>query len=338
MHDVISIGSTTRDSFWKTNFELVDWSKVPSGKALAIPLGEKFGTEEVYFSLGGNAANASITFARQGLKPAVFTRLGGDAAGEETEKIFRRERVNTQLIETAPKELTSTSVIFLQGGERSIVTYHGAINGFSLKGVDASRLGAKWWYVSLPGDSYKLFHILLDYALKRHIQVALNPSYKHLEGTGRKMLLSHLAKIDFLVLNDDEASALTGLPFEGGERLMKRLGEMTRGVVAVTRGPKGVMVFDGRLTYQAGVFEEKKVVDRTGAGDAFGSGFVSGLMKNGERCERGKCLPNNIEYAIRLASANATSVVEKIGATEGILSSDEFERSRRWAKLKITKN
>ena len=56
------------------------------------------------------------------------------------------------------------------------------------------------------------------------------------------------------------------------------------------------------------MYEDVPVVDRTGAGDAFGSGFLS-------QWSQGK----NLQESIVFASANSTSVVTKIGAKEGIL-------------------
>ena len=85
------------------------------------------------------------------------------------------------------------------------------------------------------------------------------------------------------------------------------------------------------------MFKEKKLVDRTGAGDAFGSGFVAGLIRSGEECEKGDIDPENISYALRLATANAASVVEVIGASEGALSRKGFDDGRRWSRLKMTK-
>ena len=77
------------------------------------------------------------------------------------------------------------------------------------------------------------------------------------------------------------------------------------------------------------------MVDRTGAGDAFGSGFVAGLMRHKEECKKGLCSHLAVEYAIRLGSANATSMVESIGAKSGILTQKEFEKDHRWQKLSI---
>ena len=99
-----------------------------------------------------------------------------------------------------------------------------------------------------------------------------------------------------------------------------------KGIVVMTKGPQGVAVSDGKMIWQAGSFKEKKMVDRTGAGDAFGSGFVAGLIQ-----------ASRIEYAIRLGSANATSVVEYVGAKKGIVTKNDFEKSSRWKNFKINK-
>ena len=79
-------------------------------------------------------------------------------------------------------------------------------------------------------------------------------------------------------------------------------------VVIVSDGPNGVVASDGKTIVRAGMYEDVKVIDRTGAGDAFASGFLS-------QWAQGKSLKESILFA----SANSTSVVTKIGAKEGIL-------------------
>jgi ribokinase len=65
------------------------------------------------------------------------------------------------------------------------------------------------------------------------------------------------------------------------------------------------------------MYQKVKVADRTGAGDAFGSGFVAAIAKG-----------QSIGEALTLGSANATSVVQKIGAKAGILKTDRFRRMK----------
>ena len=95
----------------------------------------------------------------------------------------------------------------------------------------------------------------------------------------------------------------------------------------MTKGPKGVIVSNGKYIFQAGTFKERRYEDRTGAGDAFGSGFVAAWIRT-----------NKIEEAIRLGTANGTSIVEQLGAKNGILTKSEFLKDKRWKNLKITKS
>jgi len=334
MYDLVAIGSTTVDAFWKTDFKLISYPKTPSGKALAIPLGEKFGTEDVYYTLGGNAANASVTFAREGFSTALFTTIGKGARGQQVREWLLSEHVDSSHIEESSLP-TSESVILLQNGERSIITRHGAINEFHLDSADLDALKARWWYLSLPGESYKALDRLLKYAGENNINVALNPSWYHLAEKGHKDLMRHLASLSVLVLNRGEAAQVVGIPFEKKDKVFDKLDELVPGIVVVTGGREGVVVSDGSRRYRAGIFKESSVVDRTGAGDAFGSGFVAGLFHQKEKCNKGSINPKAVEYAIRLASANATSVVERIGSTAGIITAEEFEKDSRWKEFPI---
>lgn len=336
MYDIVAIGGATIDSFWQTNFKFVRDRKVPSGKALAIPFGEKYGVEKAVFTLGGNAANASVTFSRQGFRTALFTKIGRDAMGDEIKSYLKKEGIAEDVVEFSEDKLTAFSVLLLQGGERSILTHHGAINDFTLKDVELEKLKSRFWYVSLPGESYRELDRLLAYAAANKIGIAMNPSFKQLTGEGRLQLLRHLKAVDFLVVNDGEAASLLETPFNPRreKEIFDRLDDLVPGIVAVTRGPKGVMVSDNEHLYRAGVFEEKMIADRTGAGDAFGSGFLAGMVSQGWSGGK-KTNAGAIEYAIRLAAANATSVVEQIGATPGILTKGEFESNQRWKSFKI---
>jgi sugar/nucleoside kinase (ribokinase family) len=334
VRDVVTIGSTTRDAFFEVDFPLTRWPKAPSGRALVIPFGEKLNSEVAYFTVGGNAANASITFARQGLRTSIFTKIGKDVSAGELRRIWKKEKVMANLVETSDLP-TSYSVILLQRGERSIIRYHGAVNEFSLDDVSLGKLKSKWWYVSLPGESYKTFDRLLAYAKKNNIKVAINPGSGNLSGPGLRDLREHLKDITFLVVNEGEAATITGIPFKKEKEVFKKLDNFVPGIVAVTSGNKGVTVSDGNFIYKAGIFKNKKVVDRTGAGDAFGSGFVAGLIRKKEGFKGGECKSENVEYAIRLASANATSVVEKLGATEGIIKKRDFDSSTRFRGIQI---
>ncbi len=335
MFDIIAIGSATRDAFFEADLKIVPYSRTPSRRAYLLPTGEKLEVRNVYFTIGGNAANASVTFARQGFKTACVGKTGCDVSGEEIRRRLERGGVESRLMSCSPKLPTAYSVLLLEKGERTILGYHGASDSFSLSDLRLAKMRAKWWYMSLAGESDKMLLPLLEFARKNKIAVAFNPSGHHLRHKKEDVLRS-LKDISFLVLNDEEASLLTGVSWRNKAAVFKKLDKLMPGILAVTEGRKGVTVSDGRFVYKAGIFREKKLVDRTGAGDAFGSGFVAGLMRHGINLRNiSKVKPADICYAMRLASANATSTIEKIGATEGVLTKREFA-SPRWRNLRIT--
>ncbi len=335
MFDVVTIGKATRDAFFEGDFPLVLWPKVESGKAYIFPFGQKLEVKKVFFTVGGNAANASVTFARQGFKTACVARTGNDVSGEEIRRRLKEERVETKFMVSDEKLPTPYSVLLLEKGERTILNYLGASDSFSTNDLEMKKLKANWWYVSLPGSSDKMFRKIMEFAGKNRIAIAFNPSGYHIKHR-RGEILSLLKKLSFLILNEEEAAMLAGISFKNKKAVFDKLKRMINGILAVTDGKNGVVVSDGKFLYKAGTFKEKKLADRTGAGDAFGSGFVAGLMRRNIGSQNiSSAKPEDISYAIRLATANATSNVEKIGATEGILAKREFEENRRWNNLKI---
>lgn len=334
MFDVVTIGSITRDNFLESDYPLSQWPDAPSGKAICLPFGEKIGVKNVYLTIGGNSANASVTFARQGFKTACFGKVGDDLSGDELKKRLGGEGVR-HLFAVSKEKPTAYSVLLLRDGERTILSYHGASDTWQSSDIPWDQLKSRWWYLSLAGESDKFLKPLLAFAQENKIQVAFNPSGHHIAHK-QKEILSSLKGLSFLVLNTGEAADLVGISFKKEKEVFKKLDRLTPGIVAVTDGSNGVVVSDGTHLYKAGIFREKKIADRTGAGDSFGSGFVAGLMKSEKRKAKSeKFSKEDIMFAIRLASANATSVVERVGATEGILTKTEFETHSRWKRLKI---
>lgn len=98
-----------------------------------------------------------------------------------------------------------------------------------------------------------------------------------------------------------------GLGFDKEEEIFKAMDEIVDGIFIMTKGHDGVAVSDGKNIYSAGV-PDSPIVERTGAGDAFISGFVAEYSRS-----------SDIVKSIQLATANSSSVVTQYGAKAGIL-------------------
>lgn len=335
MFDVLTIGSVTYDNFLLAEAKIVKDDEVPSKKAYFLPLGQKLEVLKIIKTLGGNSANASVTFSRQGFKNACIGKIGGDIYGQEILKFLKKEKVNTSLIKLDPKLDTAYSTILLYDGERTILNYHGASHHLNFSDFKFNQMKSRWWYISLPGNSYKIFEKLIWVANKNNIAVAFNPSGYHLK-KDRVGILKNLPRISVLFLNEEEAAILSNISWKKEEEVFLKLDKLMPKILVITKGRKGAVVSDNKYIYRAGIFKEKKVLDRTGAGDAFGSGFISGFLSLGiDFYNIDKVKPEDILYATKLASANATSVVEKIGATTGILKIKEFKKNKRFKNLKV---
>ncbi len=312
-HDVVTIGTAVRDIVMPLE-----------GGVMRIGAGEKIVAGAPFISSGGGALNAAVTFAKLGFSPLAVFRTGDDEPAEAIMRDMERAGVSCA-VHRAKGEATGQSVVIVyESGERTAIAHRGACEALTLRDIPFGDITAKWAYIAPSRIEPSVIHKAVERLYYQGVAIAFNPSAFYLENHGAR-LKPILAYIKILIMNREEASILTGIPRTYEQELFKKLDAMISGIAIMTDGPRGVLVSDGARMYKAGIFPNKEVVDRTGAGDAFGSAFVSGMMLKGD-----------IPYAIRLASANATHAVESIGAQTGLLSLSTFERDKRWQKLEIT--
>ncbi len=341
MFDVITIGTATRDVFLTSSLfrilkdkEHLKKNGFLTGEAQCFALGGKIEIDKPILTTGGGATNAAMTFARQGFKTTALVKVGDDDAGKEIIKELSGEKVVSLAVKEKGNGTAYSTILLAPTGERTILVYRGASENLRREDIPFDKFKAKWAYVSPGKISLNAMSIIFDELFKKKILIAFNPS-KYFLGMGMEKIRPLLNKAKVVILNREEASYLTKVDFKSVVGIFKKFDEIVPGIVVMTDGPNGVMVSDGYNIYSAGVFKEKSIVDRTGSGDAFGSGFVAGLIHREEECKKGLCQIDNIDYAIRLGSANATSVVEHIGAKEGILKKSDFEKSKRWKNLPV---
>lgn len=325
MYDIITMGSATQDIYLSSDdLVLIKNDCFSTKKGLAVSLGSKMKMDQAFFTMGGTGANTAVTFARQGYQAGYLGKIGKDLMGEKIRQELSQSKVNLDLIIETNQFDTAFSVILSKPEiGRSILKRLGACHEIVQNDLDFSQLKANWFYLgSLSGNSWKIFRPIVDYAAENNIQIAANPVGQEQLTDGLDDLLSLLDKIDILFVNQEEASIITGKDYTDEQGIFAKLDEMVKGLVVMTKGPKGVIVSDGKNLYRAGI-PESDLVDRTGAGDAFGSGFTAGYMEK-----------ENIEYAIQLGTANATAVLQKFGAARGLLKKGDWGP---WEKVKVKK-
>lgn len=326
MYDIITFGSATRDINLKSKaFKAV---KDPSAKAgntdfingegICLSLGSKIEVNDIKYTSGGGGVNTAATFAKQGYKASFCGAIGADEAGLQIVKELKSLRIDTKLLQKRKEKSTNQSVIILTSGEdRTVLTYRGASELMDKSTIPWNKLKTKWIYLApLSGLLCDTFEDIVNFASENKIKVAVNPS-KYQLSLPIDQLKRIFQKIDILFLNQEEASFLTKISFHEETEIFKKLDEMCPGVAVMTKGGEGVVASDGKYLYSAKPNPGRKVIDTTGAGDSFASGFLSDYIKyNGD-----------IEKAIQLGMANSEGNLREVGAITGLLDKNsEFAR------------
>lgn len=311
MFDIITFGSATKDIFLRIKENVViDDKKFPTGKGVCFSMGSKINTEEIYFTSGGGGTNTAATFSKQGYAVAYCGKIGEDEEADFILKDLKKHKINTKLVSFTKERRTNHSIILDDFGiDRTIFVYHGASDLLTEKDIFFEDLRASWFYLAPFSSLTKpLFYRLIDFAKEKNIKVMVNPSKTQLEDEEVKEALKC---VDVVLLNMEEASILTGIDFQKKEEIIEEVTKYGKEAVLITEG------VDGVTAYSKGLFFRSKpafpdAVDKTGAGDSFGSGFLSEFIRS-----------ESVQRSVQFGIANSTSCLQIKGAKNGLLEKNE---------------
>lgn len=307
MFDVITIGAATHDVFLESEgFHLMPGPR-RQGTYECFPLGAKVNVEGIHFATGGGATNAAATFRHLGFRTAVITRVGDDTAGEIIRNDLRMRGISRRMVRTIRGGTSGYATILLTPhGDRTALVYRGVSAHFSAADVPWGSLQAKCIFATSLAGNVGLLRRLCDTASARGIRFAFNPGMQELQW-GLARLHAHCGKAHVLFLNRAEAEFLAQ-----GERDMKKIRSIIasyfRHAVVVTDAARGAFYWD-QSTFLHASSKKVAVVNSTGAGDAFGSGFVSGILRWQDPLR-----------ALQLGTLNAIGTIQAMGAKKGLLS------------------
>lgn len=325
MYDIITVGSSTVDVFAKSKFsELI---KIIDSKGetdlLAYPTGSKILIEQLEFTTGGGATNTAVALARLGHKVACISKTGCGANADKIKRHLRKEKIDHSLMVCEKKGRTGYSIILDSlKHDRTILAFKGSNNNLRFNEIKQNKLKTKWFYFSTMMDrSFETQVKLAKYAEKKGIKIAFNAS-SYLAEKGINYSKEILKRTEIFVLNKEEATSMTKK--SKIEEMLKEIQKLAK-IVVITDGKKGTYAYDGKTLYTIGSIKVK-VIETTGAGDAFACTFLSGMIKK-----------NNIEFALKLARTNAESVIQYHGAKNKLLTYKEALKEMRKYPAKISK-
>jgi ribokinase len=319
-YDFITIGGATEDiTFYTKDGILIDnKNDILRQKLLAFEYGAKLKVDKAYSTYGGGAANAAVCLAKLGFKVGAMAAIGDDNRGVGIINNFKKNKVDINCIQIIRDVESGFSFLVVgQANEHIVFSNRAANKKLNIADREVEILdSAEWIYLtSLSGN----WRQVIKNVFKTKAKIAWNPGQRQLH-SGIKAIGKYLPKLEVLVLNKDEAIELViseeknrnqnNRFLNNIKNLLKILKDWGPAIVVITKGKNGADAYDGNKFYHQDIFKEKRRIDTTGVGDAFGSTFIAGL----------KIFKGDIQKSLYLGVKNSASVITEQGAQNGLLS------------------
>lgn len=263
-------------------------------------------------------SNVGIDLSRLGFRVAAITRVGNDSIGRFVTQHYRTHGMDIEGVIIDAKAQTSATIVGVDAsGERTFLHTRGCMKNFRASDI-LSRLPLiqkspifAFGYLGLLPETQKEFKHLFQ-TLKHETSVKIFLDTAASPRVTVRELKSFLPFVDFFIPSYEEAVAITGRTTP--ESIVDTLLQAgAPNIVGVKLAERGCYVSDGRHAAFVKATRVKKVVDATGAGDAFVAGFIAATLKG-----------LDLFKAARVANAVAASCVSAVGASTAIKTFDEY--------------
>lgn len=321
---VLCIGSMGKDIFFPLTPDVIAQSCCTTNtkKQFCFDYGSKVHVNDRFGAPGGCACNVSTGLARLHVPAAALGNIGSDADGQWIVQELKNDDVHVDAIRTVYDTNTDISMILVdtEMGERTIFVNRDVGERLVISQDDLR--GYQWCFVgSLYGnavvDNMRVLHNMI---VHNHIKLVYNPGGHNIV-TDEMVVLDLIHHAEILFVNKSEAQDIVVKfdcvarvdSLDSEEVLLEILWAHMRSdtsMVIVTDGRRGAWMFDGKEIYHTDTVD-KLVHDATGAGDAFASGFLAGVI---HECTAQQCM--------QWGSANSDAVIDYYGAQEGLLKYD----------------
>jgi ribokinase len=264
---------------------------------------------------GGKGSNQTIAAARAGAKVTLITKLGKDNFGDAAIEMYKREGVEARA-EQLTDNSTGAAYIFLEEGTgaNAIIVVAGAAGTITAADVEKNRDAI---------ENAVVFMTQLEQpipAAVRGLEIARAAKTITILNTAPAAPLDDVVYklCDYVTPNESEASLLTGVEVTGVDSARKAADILLRkgvGTALITLGGQGSLLHTKDKSVHIPIFSAGKVLDTTGAGDAFNGGFAASLARGATP-----------EEAARFGSATAGISVTRPGTAPSMPSRVETEQ------------
>ena len=299
MNKILSLGNTCLDIVMRYVDDFPNW-------------GSEVLFDQSEHRLGGQGANFAIAMARLGQFTLIASNVANDWLGKSLESELESvPLLYSNFLQKTDSESGFTVCVVRRDGERSFLTFLGHQLGYSLRKdaknilrtLKAGDMIHVSGYFMLPQLSEELPEFLKEVKSKG-IRVSLDPGWDPagFSEESRRSIYSLLPFVDYFEPNESELLALTGSPTI--DLAIKTVTKHYGSVLVLKLGKRGHRIFQNGRVVGQGIGLKLRVLDTTGAGDAFDAGFIWGVIKN-----------RPLELCGRLGRAVASVTASRIGKT-----------------------
>jgi len=288
---------------------LVDILMKPIGKYPKPHVRSNVFVEEMNFSPGGGATNCALSLAKMGADVTLFSKIGSDHHADYLQRELTEAGVNNmQSLVRSEDHKTSTVFVGVDpDGERTFISYHGALSDFNLADFDEEHLLSAEMLIypdffNLPKFDKLDLLALLQKAQQQGTLTLLDETWGIL-GLEKELLEKTLPYLDFVMPSMDDLQQM--YPEYNPEDIANHLISLGARNVILKLGANGVMFVSSNHKFIVPpVTKPNDVVDCTGAGDNFNAGFVFALSRN-----------LSFEKSVEFGNAVAGKAIRQIGSS-----------------------
>ena len=265
---------------------------------------------------GGKGSNQAVAARRAGAETMFITKIGKDTFGEMAMKLYADEGINSKYVREIPDMSTGAASIVVneETGDNAIIVVPGAADAMVPDDLDTAEAGIAdcgFFMASLEVPIPVMQHGL-EVAKRNGVSTILNPA-------PAAILPDEVYGLsDYFTPNETEAAILAGIPvvtIEDAEEAAKIFLQRGIDTVVITLGENGAYVRNSGINQHVPAFDMGgKVLETTGAGDAFNGGFAYALAEGMSLIE-----------AVRFGSATAAISVTRLGTAPAMPVNSEIQ-------------
>ena len=308
---ILGIGNAIVDVFVKVEDDFLLKNKLVKGSMKLIEKNEfeslKNDIKIEKIEAGGSVANTMAGIAYLKGNPSFIGKVSSDEFGKTYRKSLEKINILFPYIEKKENFATGASIIFITpDSERTMCTYLGIssqlskndINEESIKDYELILLEGYLWD---KGISEEMFKHVINLAKKNDVKIAISLSDIFCVNRHREDFFKLLVNdLNILIGNENEINELMKK-----NNLLDSIKELKKinKLIIITRGEKGSLAILNNEIINCESVRVQKVVDLTGAGDLFASGFFKEYLDN-----------STVKECLDTGSKLAARIIQKIGA------------------------